>query len=181
MNKVCDAKRAGIVVSELSNFVAQGLQKSAFGMMFCAITIPLTQAQIIKFSVNTGYERYYYEEPGMMQLSGDQYVVGGRVLVKFDAGNALIVEGRYAGAEVDYVSPRSGSSPGQALSINEFRLLGERTYKRSNLEFRPFAGIGMRRLSNDAQGLTTTNGDIGYLRVITYKYLPFGVNVVVGS
>lgn len=169
------------MVALVPNFATPRLLKCAFGLTFCVITNSLTQAQTINFSINSGYTRYRYEEPGLMQLSGQQYVVGGRMLVKFETGYELAAEGRYAGAEVDYVSPQSGSSRGQRLSVHEFRLLGGRTYQLHNLEFHPFIGIGMRRLNNDAQGITTTNGDIGYLRVNTSKYLPLGVSFGVGN
>lgn len=155
--------------------------KCVLGVALVALVIPLTKAQTINLSAHSGYARYHYEEPGLMQLSGHLSVIGGRALVNFDAGYSLIAEGKYAQAEVEYASPRSGSSHGQPLSIVEFRLLAAIADQWRNLDLQPFTGVGVRGLNNNAQGLTTTNGDNGYLRVSAYQFLPLGVYVDVGS
>jgi hypothetical protein len=90
-------------------------------------------------------------------LSGDWYVKG---------------DGRYAWGNVNYTG--SGTKASNPDALAELRILAGRDFGIGNYLLSPYAGIGVRSLSNDLRGLTSS-GAAGYRRESWYTFLPLGV------
>ena len=130
-----------------------------------------------KYSIEGQLSRYLYEEPGFMSLRGNKIGVAGRVEAPLKSEAVLLIEGRLAYGEVDYVSLQSGSDTGEPDMIGELRLITGQRLVLGTFQAMPYVGYGFRTLINDSEGMVTTTGHIGYLRISQYQYLPIGIEI----
>lgn len=120
---------------------------------------------------------YRYQEPGLMQLQGTQPALAGRFAYRGGDEVFVALDGRLARSRLDYDSLDTGNSRGEPNEISDWRLLAGRRFDLGGYALQPYAGLGQRRLVNDARGLLTSSGDAGYRRTSTYRYLPVGIDL----
>ena len=130
-----------------------------------------------EYSIEGQASRYRYVEPDLMSLEGNKLSLAGRVLAPLDNDRSLIMEGRIAYGLVDYQSVATGNDNDEPDTIVEFRLLLGNNINLGSLRLLPYLGYGFRTLVNDSQGVITTTGHAGYLRISRYHYLPLGVEI----
>ncbi len=132
-----------------------------------------------------GPEVYHitYEEPGVMRKEGIMH--GLRVAFRLHEEilgpvNMFRVEAGYAWGSLDYSSDRTGVIDGIDTSVFEIRsMLGHDIKAASLVVVTPYVGFGYRRKKDDAGGLLSSTGALGYDRKSCYAYSPVGVAVVV--
>jgi hypothetical protein len=119
---------------------------------------------------------HHYEEPDVMQNEGVFYGLAGSYIYTLPRNWLFTAEARFAMADVDYDSIRTGSSEGNDDAVFETRgLLG---YTIPQTIVTPFFGIAYRYLNDDSAGVRTTTGHVGYERESNYFYSPVGLSVI---
>lgn len=144
----------------------------------------LAQIELPKHSWDLGTEISYikYKEPSVMEEKGMMYGLLGSYTYRgcvppadFDKW-MLKAEGRFSYGQVDYKN--SGTLDNIDDYILEFRGLGGYDFSFEASTLTPYIGIGYRYLNDDASGMTTSTGAVGYERESNYFYSPIGVEVI---
>lgn len=130
-----------------------------------------------EYSIEGQTSRYRYVEPDLMSLEGNKFSLAGRVSAPLENDISLTMEGRIAYGLVDYKSVATGNDYDEPDTIVEFRVLLGNRINLGNIHLLPYLGYGFRTLVNDSQGVTTTTGHAGYLRISRYHYLPLGIEI----
>ena len=90
----------------------------------------------------------------------------------------LRIDGTMAWGEVDYSSPIAGEINGIDDALGEVRVvLGADLKSEARVVFTPYAGFGYRQLTDDGDGMVSTNGSYAYGRKSTYYYSPVGIEL----
>lgn len=129
-----------------------------------------------------GPEVYHatYEEPGVMKEDGIMYGVRGAVEfhdMMPGPVDMLRVETRYARGEQDYTSGFTGDIDDIETSVFEVRGLLGHDILFSNGVLTPYTGFGYRWRKDEAGGMVSTSGALGYDRESNYYYTPLGIAV----
>ena len=113
-----------------------------------------------------------YNEPGVMKEKGTMFGLGASYAYHNDT--MLKLEGRFSYGKVDYEN--SGTMDNVTDVMYEFRGIGGYDFKiLKATTITPFIGFGVRYLSDDSGGLTTSTGAKGYMRRSIYYYSPIGI------
>jgi len=113
-----------------------------------------------------------YKEPGVMSEKGTMFGLGASYAYHDDM--MLKFEGRFSYGKADYEN--SGTMDNVTDLMYEFRgVVGYdfEIFKATTLT--PFIGFGVRYLSDDSGGRTTSTGEKGYMRRSIYYYSPIGI------
>ena len=117
--------------------------------------------------------KYHYEEPGFMNLKGNQ--AGAVGAYTFTSPNRLYsrIDLRASYGKLKYEG--SGTLDDVPDWIVEARAVIGRDYLRGEgIALSPYVGLGYRYLYNDLQGYSST-GAVGYRRYSHYVYVPLGL------
>lgn len=132
-----------------------------------------------------GAEIYHatYEEPGIMKEEGVMHGVKGAVSFHEKIVGPLDmirVEAAYAWGSQDYTSLWTGNINDIDVSVFEIRgMAGHDIEAASGTVLTPYTGFGYRRKKDNAGGLVSGTGALGYDRVSQYSYSPLGIAVAV--
>ena len=119
--------------------------------------------------------KYHYEEPGLMNLKGNQ--VGAVGAYTFTSPNRVYsrIDLRAAYGKLKYESQGTGTLDDVPDWIVEARAVIGRDYLRGeSIALSPYIGLGYRYLYNDLRGYSST-GAVGYQRYSHYVYIPVGL------
>ena len=88
------------------------------------------------------------------------------------------LDGSFQYANMSYTSNGTGSLKGSDDFIFEIRgIVSDSIPLCSGVNILPFVGMGYQYLIDDAQGMQTTTGHYGYLRMQSYLYSPIGIEI----
>ncbi|MFT5808203.1 MAG: hypothetical protein ACI9LG_002504 [Moritella dasanensis] len=88
------------------------------------------------------------------------------------------LDGSFQYGNMSYTSNGTGSLKGSDDYIFEVRgIVSDSIPLDSAVNLMPFVGIGYQYLIDDAQGMQTTTGHYGYLRMQSYLYSPIGIEM----
>ncbi|MFT5759650.1 MAG: hypothetical protein ACI9LM_004417 [Alteromonadaceae bacterium] len=88
------------------------------------------------------------------------------------------LDGSFQYGNMNYTSNGTGSLKGSDDFIFEVRgIVSDSIQLSSGVNVLPFVGIGYQYLIDDAQGMKTTTGHVGYLRMQSYLYSPIGIEI----
>lgn len=149
------------------------------GLFFFSFDLAAVPGKLEK-NWEIGPELYHavYEEPGVMKEDGIMFGVRGAIEfhdVMPGPVDMLRVETRYAWSEQDYTSGFTGDIDDIETSVFEVRGLLGHDILFSNGVLTPYAGFGYRWRKDEAGGMVSTSGALGYDRVSNYYYTPLGI------
>jgi hypothetical protein len=131
------------------------------------------------WEVSTEFSQFKYEEPSLMQDTGDF----NGLLVAYTSALpkdwAMRFEGRYSKGRIDYSSDESGSMKGITDVMMELRAIWQLRLSllHDRYHYGPYVGLGYRYLNDDSSAQPTDFGAWGYERESNYYYLPVGGEV----
>lgn len=127
------------------------------------------------FEITPEISHREYDEPDSnvnVHEKGTMYGIAGSYA--YHTNLMLKIEGTALWGNVDYNSP-SGVINGIPDAMYEIRGLAGYDIPVRSSAITPYIGFGYRYLSDDSSGKTTDLGANGYLREISYQYIPLGV------
>lgn len=128
------------------------------------------------FEITPEISHREYDESNLnMHEKGTMYGLAGSYT--YHNNFMLKIEGTALWGNVDYNSP-SGVLNGIPDAMYEIRGLAGYDIPVQSSAITPYIGFGYRYLSDDSSGKTTNLGAKGYLREISYQYMPLGVTGV---
>ncbi len=154
-------------------------------LLFALLLFPATlfaQPEPFQKHWEIGTEIYHavYEEPGIMKETGFMY--GVKSAVSFHEKivgpvDLVRLEGAYARGSQDYSSFWTGNIDAVDVSVFEIRgFLGHDIVNEETV-WTPYIGLGYRCKKDNAYGLISTSGALGYDRESRYLYSPLGIAV----
>jgi len=157
-------------------------ETTALVLLVLANTPAPAHAQSMSLLTSSGGElgiqisKYKYDEEVngsfFMSTEGDKLGLTGSFTIAFDGNWYISGDGRYASGLVNYTgSGTKGSNPDV---LTELRVVAGQDFDFGDYLLSPYAGFGVRSLSNDLRGYTST-GAAGYRRESSYTYLPLGL------
>jgi len=124
---------------------------------------------------------YTYEETtsGNFLMQDEATMLGIRSSVSaFKRDLTWKLEGSFQYGNMHYTSNSTGSLKGSDDYIFELRgIVSDSIPLASGVNLMPFIGMGYQYLIDDAQGMQTTTGHYGYLRMQSYLYSPIGIEM----
>ncbi len=148
------------------------------------LSIDLTAAskeQDIRWSLGPAIYHSIYEEPGIMKEDGLMYGLKGTLLLRHVLPGPLTMLGAevsYGWGEQDYSSVLTGNIDDIETTVFEARGLFGLDVQVQDVILTPYTGMGYRWKKDNAQGLVSTDGAIGYDRKSKYTYTPLGISLV---
>ncbi|MCG8343984.1 MAG: hypothetical protein MI685_02345 [Chlorobiales bacterium] len=149
------------------------------GLFFFSFDLAAVPGKLEK-NWEIGPELYHavYEEPGVMKEKGMLYGVKGAGEFH-DVLPGLIdmvrIEASYARGGQDYTSFLTGDIDDIEATVFEVRGMAGHDIEFSGAVLTPYTGFAYRRKKNNAGGLVSTSGALGYDRVSNYYYTPLGI------
>jgi hypothetical protein len=119
--------------------------------------------------------KYYYEEPGLMNLKGNR--VGAVGAYTFTSPNRVYsrIDLRSSYGMLKYASQNTGTMDDVPdWSVEARAVIGRDYLTGDNAALSPYIGLGYRYLYNDLRGYSST-GAVGYQRYSQYVYIPVGL------
>jgi hypothetical protein len=154
----------------------------AIGLIVLATVSALAHAQDMSLRTSDGSElgvqisNYRYEEKVngnfFMSNEGAKFGFTGSLTSTLADDWYVTGDARYAFGNVNYTG--SGTKTANPDQLLELRITAGRDFEAAGYLLSPYAGLGVRALSNDLRGSTST-GAAGYRRDSRYTYLPLGV------